>query len=181
VTGRSVPSSRRITSLTVHTQISLCNYTLPPLPSANTLSLIFYKRRITSISQQHFHNQRVCCEHQFTDRCNERESPTHPRSSPLRLGPQASPTVLRAGPCTQQPHSAHLIRSTAPSHIMSPLLDLLPGAAKSPFRSLRSPDALFTLLLLSSYWQLSYCRRRVGWGRQDVVSRCGLGYYGKRV
>jgi hypothetical protein len=84
--------------LFVHTQISLCNYTLPPLPSVNALSLILYKRRITSISQQHFHNQRVCCDHQFTDRCNERESPTHPRSSPLRLDPQASPTALRAGP-----------------------------------------------------------------------------------
>jgi hypothetical protein len=47
---------------------------------------------------------------------------------------------------------------------MSPLLDSLPGAAKSPFCSMRSPDALLTLLLLSSYWQLSYYRRRVGWG-----------------
>jgi hypothetical protein len=109
--------------LFVHAQISLCNYTLPPLPSANTLSLILHKRRITSISQQHFHNQRVCCDHQFTDRCSERESPIRPRSSPLRLDPQASPTALRAGPCTQQPHSTHLIRSTAPSRIMSPLLD----------------------------------------------------------
>jgi hypothetical protein len=100
----------------------------PSHHSLNTLSLILHKRRITSISQQHFHNQRVCCDHQFTDRCSERESPTRPRSSPLRLDPQASSTALRAGPCTQQPHSAHLIRSTAPSHIMSPLLDSLPGA-----------------------------------------------------
>ncbi|KAI0268054.1 hypothetical protein BGY98DRAFT_354258 [Russula aff. rugulosa BPL654] len=53
---------------------------------------------ITSISQQHFHNQRVCCDHQFTDRCSERESPTRPRSSPLWLDPQASPTALRPGP-----------------------------------------------------------------------------------
>ena len=117
------PTSAAQQRLFVHTQISLCNYTLPPLPSANTLSLILHKRRITSISQQHFHNQRVCCDHQFTDRCSERESPTRSRSSPLRLDPQASPTALRAGPCTQQPHSAHLIRSTAPSRIMSPLLD----------------------------------------------------------
>jgi hypothetical protein len=109
------PTSAAQQRLFVHTQISLCNYTLPPLPSANTLSLILHKRRITSISQQHFHNQWVCCDHQFTDRCSERESPTRPRSSPLRLDPQASPAALRAGPCIQQPHSAHLIRSTAPS------------------------------------------------------------------
>ena len=98
------PTSAAQQQLFIHTQISLCNYTLPPLPSANTLSLILYKRRITSISQQHFHNQRVCCDHQFTDRCNERENPTRPRSSPLRLDTQASPTALRAGPCTQPPH-----------------------------------------------------------------------------
>jgi hypothetical protein len=104
------PTSAAQQRLFVHTQISLCNYTLPPLPSAITLSLILHKRRITSISQQHFHNQRVCCDHQFTDRCIERESPTRPRSSPLRLDPQASPTALPAGPCTlhtslSTPHS----------------------------------------------------------------------------
>src|SRR5580658_8858018 len=63
------PTSAAQQRLFVHTQISFCNYTLPPLPSANTLSLILRKRRITSISQQHSHNQRVCCDHQFTDRC----------------------------------------------------------------------------------------------------------------
>ena len=40
--------------------------------------------------QQRLH-QRVCCDHQFTDRCRERESATCPRSSLLRLDPQASP------------------------------------------------------------------------------------------
>ena len=97
VAGRSVscypslslhPTSAAQPRLFIHAQISLCNYTLPPLPS---LSLILRKRRITSISQHHFHNQRVCCDQQFTDRCSERESPTRPRSSPLRLDPQASP------------------------------------------------------------------------------------------
>jgi hypothetical protein len=122
------PTSAAQQRFFVHTQISLCNYALSPLPSANTLSLILRKRRITTISQQHFHNQQVCCDHQFTDRCSERESSTRPCSSPLWLNPQASPTALRAGPCTQQPHSAHLVRSTAPSHIMSPLLDSPPGA-----------------------------------------------------
>ena len=62
------PTSAAQQRLFVHTQISLCSYTLPPLPSAITLSLILHKRRITTISQQHFHNQRICCDHQFTDR-----------------------------------------------------------------------------------------------------------------
>ncbi|KAI0271756.1 hypothetical protein BGY98DRAFT_201201 [Russula aff. rugulosa BPL654] len=124
VTGRSAschstvsvlslhPTSAAQQRLFVHTQISLCNYPL-------ALSLILCKRRITSISQQHFHNQRVCCDHQFTDRCSKRESPTaHQLTSPA--GPR--PTALRAGPCTQQshPHSAHLVRSTESGHITSP-------------------------------------------------------------
>jgi hypothetical protein len=50
------PTSAAQQRLFVHTQISLCNYTL-------TLSPILRKRRITSISQQHFHNQRVCFDH----------------------------------------------------------------------------------------------------------------------
>ncbi|KAI0269622.1 hypothetical protein BGY98DRAFT_287360 [Russula aff. rugulosa BPL654] len=83
--------------------MSLCNYALLSPSSVNTLSLILRKRRITSILQQHFHSQRVCCDHQLTDRCSEHESLTRPRSSPLRLDPQASPTALRPGPCTQHP------------------------------------------------------------------------------
>jgi hypothetical protein len=40
------------------------------------------------------------------------------------------PTALRAGPCTQQPHSA-LVRSTAPSHITSPLANHWPYSTRS--------------------------------------------------
>ncbi|KAI0269655.1 hypothetical protein BGY98DRAFT_1180026 [Russula aff. rugulosa BPL654] len=99
--------------LVVHLQIALCNYTRPPRPSANAKSLILRKqneptiddtpiavtfhrtppakqRRTTSISQQQFHNQGVCCGHQFMDCCCERESPARPRAH-LRLDPQASP------------------------------------------------------------------------------------------
>ena len=57
------------------------------------------QQRITSTSQQYFYNQRVCCDHQFTDRCSECESPTRPRSSPLRLVPQA----LRRVPTPSSP------------------------------------------------------------------------------
>jgi hypothetical protein len=49
------------------------------------------QRRIPSFSQQQLPKQWACCDHQFTDHCSKRESPTHPRSSPLRLDPQASP------------------------------------------------------------------------------------------
>ena len=102
--------------LVIHTQIALCNYTLPSHSSANTQSanrqssqvapsaintpvaVTFHhpdtppakQQRITSISQQQIHNHQVCCGHQFTDRCSERESRTRPRSSPLRLDTQAS-------------------------------------------------------------------------------------------
>ena len=44
---------------------------------------------IHSPLQQHPHNQRVCRDHQLTDHCSERESPSCLRSSPLRLDPQA--------------------------------------------------------------------------------------------
>jgi hypothetical protein len=59
------------------------------------------QRRITSTAQQQIHHQRACCDHQCTDCCSERESPTRPRSSPFRLDPQASPEgALRACACT---------------------------------------------------------------------------------
>jgi hypothetical protein len=44
------------------------------------------------------------------------------------------PTALRAGPYTQQPHSAHLARSTAPSHITSPLANRWPSTRVAPRR-----------------------------------------------
>ena len=115
--------------LVVHTLITHCNYTLPPLPSANrsliprkqtspisastrpTMSPPIEQRRIISISQQqqsHHHNQQVCCDHQFTDRCSVRESSTRPRSSPLRLDPQASPDGALRLPL----HLAHSTHST---------------------------------------------------------------------
>ena len=63
------------------------------------------QRRIPSFPQQQIPNQRVCCDHQFTDRCSERESPTRPRSSPLRLDPQASPGSASACPAPSTAHS----------------------------------------------------------------------------
>ena len=85
--------------LFVHTQMSLCNYTIPPLPSANTLSLILRKRRITSISQHHSHNQRVCCDHQFTDRCTS----AYP---PAQLTSTAGPTGFAHGAPRRPLHPA---------------------------------------------------------------------------
>ena len=88
------------------------------------------QQRITSISQQRLHHQRVCC-HRFTAPCSERESPTH-RAAPAQLtspaGPWLCPTALRAG--AQQSHSLlPLVGSTAPYRIIvRPLLDSLPGA-----------------------------------------------------
>ena len=62
----------------------------------------------------------------LTSRAN---CPTRPRSSPLR----------QPG---QQPHSAHLVRSTAPSRITSPLLDSFLGAkiGTLPLQARFAPD-----------------------------------------
>jgi hypothetical protein len=75
------------------------------------------------------HNQRVCCDHQFTDRCSVRESPTRPRSSPLRLDPQASPDGASRLPL----HLAHTT-FTAHSHVRSStrITLTLPHAHYSP-------------------------------------------------
>ena len=114
---------------TYSTQISLCNYTLPPLASANTSLLILRKQTepassITNtpvtvtfatppakqhriILQQQFYKQRVCCDHKFADHCSVRDSPTRPRSSPLRLDPQASPAPA---PSIRTQHTLTLTR-----------------------------------------------------------------------
>ncbi|KAI0270893.1 hypothetical protein BGY98DRAFT_1189849 [Russula aff. rugulosa BPL654] len=86
------------------------------------------KRGIISISQQqpsHHHNQRVCCDHQFTDRCSVRESPTRPRSSPLRLDPQASPDGASRLPLPLA-HTAH-------PHIASPSGTYFPRSSPRDF------------------------------------------------
>jgi hypothetical protein len=59
--------------------------------------------------------RRVCCDHQLTDRC---ESPTRPRSSPLRLDPQAS--RLRLHPAHLHVRSSTRIASTLPYAHYSP-------------------------------------------------------------
>jgi hypothetical protein len=124
--------------LVVHTLITHCNYTLPPLPSANrvvdssqtnestisasTKPTTSHSRHLQSSSEEsspsrsnNHHNQRVCCDHQFTDLCSVRESPTRPRSSLLRLDPQASPdgaSRLRL----RLAHTSH----TAHPHVRNP-------------------------------------------------------------
>jgi hypothetical protein len=69
---------------------------------------------ISSIPQQQLHHQRVCCDHQLADRCSVRESPTRPRSSPLRLDPQASPDGAERLPL--HPAISHItqVRSLTP-------------------------------------------------------------------
>jgi hypothetical protein len=73
-------------------------------------------------------------DHQCTDRCSERESPTRPRSSPLRLDPHASPdgaprlrlhlAHIAAHLYTSEPHLTLHAPTTATNIVRDPL----PGA-----------------------------------------------------
>ena len=173
--------------LVVHTLITHCNYTLPPLPSANrvvdssqtnkstisastklTTSPPIEQRGIISISQQQpsrHHNQRVCCDHQFTDRCSMRESPTRPHSSPLagstgfarrRFAPAPAPSThsTHSTPTRTYPNTHHI-------HTLHSLLvldDPLPGVKKVSSACSHTRTRNSDLLSLSCACQLT-----VGW------------------
>ena len=58
-------------------------------------------------------NKPTLCDRQSTDRCSVRESPTHPRGSPLRLDPQASPVGASRLPLHPAQFTAHFHSSSS--------------------------------------------------------------------
>ncbi len=94
--------------------------------------------------QQRSHDQRACCDHQYTDRCNERVSPparfaahlsgwTH-RLRPQRFALPRAPSIPKSQSLT---HTTQLPSSPneAPTcHLL--LLDLLPGTKNRLLKTL---------------------------------------------
>ena len=125
--GRIGPRRLRLPVLgpRIHTLVlsfSLCNSTLPSLPSEYTVRIlrILPERPINLASHpptkgrrmpsyraaKQPHTQRACRDHQSTDRCSVRESP-RPRCSSLRLDPQASPVGASRLPLHPAQFAAH--------------------------------------------------------------------------
>ena len=103
-----------------YTQLSLCNYTLPPLPSENTVTDSLHIARTHKQSRQSPTKERsenpllsaqlnsptfsgpvVITSPRIAAAC-----PTRPRSSPLRLDPQASRLPLRLAQFAARFHSS---------------------------------------------------------------------------
>jgi len=142
----AAPAAARCAYFTcAYSKHTLCN-TRPPLPLANTQSLILCKQvgpkvaKNHSIFQQNFHNhnQPACC-HQFTGRCSERGSPTPPgpRSSPLRLDPEAWRWSPAPSIYTQLLHTAaaHSLRYVSQHQVVLCTLMLIARVAVYSTRS----------------------------------------------
>ena len=124
-----------------YSQPPFCNYTLPPRPSANTQvsdspnKLSPHSAICTRVTTTTLLHQRSSGEsspsrsskptssgsvvHQSTDRCSERESPTRPHSSPLRLDTGFARQRFALAPAPSTSHGVPSCRHHHPSHLVS--------------------------------------------------------------